>query len=163
MEADGAVILTWRNLVLADETVRRALNGRLSEEASCSLLEHDLLAWVAAAPERGLRMQELADRLGVTPGGLTRIVDRLVSRGWIERDRPSSNRREVYAVLTYDGRRAMTRARAVYLRVLRETLGTHLDEPELAELGRISGKLLAGLAGPTGLTEDPPLRPGSES
>ncbi|MFF0450442.1 MarR family winged helix-turn-helix transcriptional regulator [Streptomyces sp. NPDC004609] len=148
MEADGAVLLTWRNLALADETVRRALDSRLSEEAACSLLEHDLLAGVSAAPERGLRMRELAGRLGVTPGGLTRIVDRLVSRGWIERNRPSSNRREVYAALTHDGRQAMTRARATHLRVLDETLGRHLDRTELAQLSRISAKLLTGLTTP---------------
>src|SRR4029453_1760877 len=44
-------------------------------------------------------MLALATRLRITPGGLTRIIDRLVDRGWIQRDRPADNRREVYATL----------------------------------------------------------------
>ena len=79
-------------------------------------------------------MLTLADRLGVTRGGLTRIVDRLVERGWVGRDRPGHNRREVYAVITDEGARVVQHARAVYIRVLRQTLGTHLDDAALDEL-----------------------------
>jgi DNA-binding MarR family transcriptional regulator len=99
-------------------------------------------------------MLDLAGRLGVTRGGLTRIIDRLVERGWIERDRPGNNRREVYAVLTDQGRQVMADARAVYVRVLGDTLGACLDADDLRELGRISGKLLTalheGVSCPTG-------------
>src|SRR5262245_24721441 len=102
----SAVVMTWRSLHLADSAVRRVLDERLLAGAGCSLLEPDLLAWLTAAPRRRLQMLTLADLLGVTRGGLTRIVDRLVERGWVERDRPASNRREVHAVLTSDGRRA---------------------------------------------------------
>jgi DNA-binding MarR family transcriptional regulator len=140
------VILTWRDLHLADAAVASRLDRRLLAEAGCSLLEHDLLAWLATAPDRRLQMLELADRLGVTRGGLTRIIDRLVERGHVERDRPATNRREVYAVLTPGGHDAFTEARAIYRKVLQETLGKHLDATELAELGRISAKLLAALA-----------------
>src|SRR6266536_667185 len=90
MRADRDVVLTWRNLHLADEAVRRILDRRLARDVGCSLLEHDLLDRLAAEPRRRLQMLELADLLGVTRGGLTRIVDRLAARGWIERDRPAS-------------------------------------------------------------------------
>jgi DNA-binding MarR family transcriptional regulator len=91
-------------------------------------------------------MLKLAAMLGVTRGGLTRIVDRLVERGWIDRDRPASNRREVYAVLTPDGQHAIEHARAIYLSVLQHTLATHLNKAELDELARITDKLLSALA-----------------
>lgn len=146
MPTERSVVLTWRSLHLADGAVRRALDERLAGEAGCSLLEHDLLAWLTAAPQRRLQMLELADMLGVTRGGLTRIVDRLVERGWIERDRPASNRREVYAMLTADGQHAIERARAVYVSVLNETLGDHLSKPELDALARITDKLLGAFA-----------------
>src|SRR6266511_1371892 len=86
------VILTWRNLHLADAVVCDKLNARLAGGAGCSLVEHDLLAWLAAAPGKRLRMLDLATRLRVTAGGLTRIIDRLVERGWIERDRGAPHR-----------------------------------------------------------------------
>jgi DNA-binding MarR family transcriptional regulator len=146
MPAERDVVLTWRSLHLADAAVGRVLDERLLAAAGCSLLEHDLLAWLTSAPQRRLQMLTLAQMLGVTRGGLTRIVDRLVERGWVERDRPASNRREVYAVLTSDGQQAIRRARAIYLRVLKETLGAHLSGAELGELARITTKLLDALA-----------------
>jgi DNA-binding MarR family transcriptional regulator len=135
-------ILTWRNLHLADAVVCDELNARLDEEAGCSLIEHDLLAWLAAAPRGRLRMLDLATRLRVTAGGLTRIIDRLVERGWIERDRPAENRREVYATLTRAGTAALRTARVVYSRVVEETFACHLDEQDLLTLARITQKLL---------------------
>jgi DNA-binding MarR family transcriptional regulator len=141
------VVLTWRSVHLTDRALGRALDERLAAEAGCSLLEHDLLAWLAAAPHGRLQMLTLADLLGVTRGGLTRIVDRLAEHGWIGRDRPASNRREVYAVLTAAGHGAIEQARAIYLDVLRKTLGAHLNSAELSELGRITDKLLDALDG----------------
>ena len=135
-------IRTWRNLHLADAAVCDQLNARLAEQAGCSLVEHDLLAWLAAAPRKRLRMLDLATRLRVTPGGLTRIVDRLVDRGWIQRDRPADNRREVYATLTTAGAAAHRTARVVYGRVIQETFARHLDEQDLTTLGSIAHKLL---------------------
>jgi DNA-binding MarR family transcriptional regulator len=143
---ERTVVLTWRSMHLADSVVRRVLDERLAAEAGCSLLEHDLLAWLTAQPQRRLQMLKLADMLGVTRGGLTRIVDRLVERGWIDRDRPASNRREVYAVLTSDGQHAIEHARAIYLSVLQQILGAHLNKTELDELARITNKLLDAMA-----------------
>jgi DNA-binding MarR family transcriptional regulator len=135
-------ILTWRDLHLADAVVCDALNARLAEQAGCSLVEHDLLAWLAAASGKRLRMLDLAARLRVTPGGLTRIIDRLVDRGWLQRDRPADNRREVYATLTREGAAALRTARVVYVRVIEETFARHLDEQDLITLGGIAHRLL---------------------
>jgi DNA-binding MarR family transcriptional regulator len=158
MPTEREVVLTWRSLHLADGAVRRVLDKRLAADAGCSLLEHDLLSWLTAAPQRRLQMLELADLLDVTRGGLTRIVDRLAERGWIERDRPASNRREVYAVLTPSGQHAIGRARTVYLGVLKETLGAHLSEAELGELARITGTLLGALGDRDPHCPPPPRR-----
>lgn len=147
MPFERDVVLAWRSLHLSDRAILRMLDKRLISDAGCSLIEHDLLAWLQAAAQQRLQMLELADLLDVTRGGLTRIVDRLVQRGWVQRDRPASNRREVHAKLTTEGQRAIERARATYVRLLTETLGTHLDDSELDQLGRITGKLHHALTG----------------
>jgi DNA-binding MarR family transcriptional regulator len=146
MAKPSTVVLTWRNLHLADGAVRAALDGQLSRDANCSLIEHDLMAWLEAAPHCTRGMYELAGLLGVTPGGVTRIVDRLITRGWLTRDRPSRNRREVTVGFTAAGENAFATARTAYLAVLDETLAAHLTERELATLERITSKVLAAVA-----------------
>lgn len=137
-----AALAIWRNLHLSDAIICQELNTRLAARAGCSLVDHDLLAWVDAAPGQRLRMLDLARLLRVTPGGLTRIVDRGVARGWIRRDRPDRNRREVFAVLTDGGRDLLRRARPVYHGVLDDMIAGQLSDPELAALRDVSRKLL---------------------
>jgi DNA-binding MarR family transcriptional regulator len=137
-----AVLTIWRNLHLADAMICQELNARLTTRVGCSLTEHDVLAWVSAAPSRRLRMADLAGLLRVTPGGLTRIIDRTVDRGWIVRDRPLDNRREVYAVLTAAGRSLLRSARQTYAGVLQEMIAGQLDNADLLALLSVSQKLL---------------------
>jgi DNA-binding MarR family transcriptional regulator len=145
MATPPAVLTIWRNLHLADAMICEELNARLAARVGCSLVEHDLLAWVFAAPSQRLRMAELAGLLRVTPGGLTRIVDRTVERGWIQRDRPAGNRRQVYAVLTDTGRSLLRSARQTYSSVLQEMIAGQLGDADLSALLGVSQKLLDGL------------------
>jgi DNA-binding MarR family transcriptional regulator len=144
---ESEMIAVWGNLHRLYSAMRRSLDERLQAEAGCSLFDHDLLTRLDCASDRRMRMLELANRMEVTRGGLTRIIDRLVERGWVRRDRPESNRREVYALITDGGARTLDQARAVYLRVLDRTLGGQLSEDELAEFGNSTNKLLMVLGG----------------
>lgn len=74
----------------------------------------------------------------MTPGGATRLVDRLVQRGWVQRLRLGGNRREVYTELTDAGRAALAPARAAYFQALRECL----PGGDLAEATEATGALL---------------------
>jgi len=145
MAAPPTVLTIWRNLHLADAMICQELNARLTARVGCSLTEHDLLAWVSAAPSQRLRMADLAGLLRVTPGGLTRIIDRTVERGWIQRDRPADNRREVYAVLTSAGHSLLRSARHTYLGALQEMIAGQLAEADLSMLLNVLQKLLDGL------------------
>lgn len=142
MADPNRALAIWRSLRLADSAISSRLNTELNEKAGCSLLEHDLMAWLAAAPRQRLQMRDLADRLRITPGGLTRIVDRLVARGWVHRDAPAHNRREVHAVLTSEGIAALDAARLVYTQVVEDAFTRHLDTGDLDRLTHITDTLL---------------------
>ena len=58
MATPPAVLTIWRNLHLADAMICEELNARLAARVGCSLVEHDLLAWVFAAPSQRLRMAD---------------------------------------------------------------------------------------------------------
>ncbi len=138
----STVLMIWRNLHLADAMICKELNATLVARVGCSLLEHDLLAWISIASSERRRMAELAELLQVTPGGLTRIVDRTVQRGWIQRDRPADNRREVHAVLTNAGRDILRAARPHYAAVLQEMIAGQFGDADLTALLGLSQKLL---------------------
>ena len=99
MAGEDCVVRAWAGLHFAYREMSRLLDERLRAGSECSLSDVDVLNELFCTPEQRLQMLVLADRLGVTRGGLTRIVDRLVERGWVRRDRPAHNRREVYAAV----------------------------------------------------------------
>ena len=146
MAGEDCVVRAWAGLHFAYREMSRLLDERLRAESECSLSDVDVLNELYCTPEQRLQMLVLAERLGVTRGGLTRIVDRLVEHGWVSRERPAHNRREVYAAVTEDGARVLRHARTVYIRLLTETLGAHLDGAALDDLAAGMAKLRAGLA-----------------
>ena len=146
MADEDGVVRAWTGLHFAYREMSKLLDERLRAESECTLSDVDVLNELYCTPEHRLQMLVLAERLRVTRGGLTRIVDRLVERGWVRRDRPARNRREVYAAVTEEGARVLRHARTVYIRLLTETLGAHLDDAALDDLAAGMAKLRAGLA-----------------
>ena len=75
------------------------------------LSTYDVLVQLAHAPDRRLRMSELADSVLLTPSGLTRLVDRLCRDGLVERVRCDDDARGSFAALTERGRIRFDEAR----------------------------------------------------
>jgi DNA-binding MarR family transcriptional regulator len=75
---------------------------------------------IRRAPERRVRMAELADSLTISRGGLTKLFDRLESAGLVGREPAADDGRSVFAVITPEGSRMLRRMWPVYARVLRE-------------------------------------------
>jgi DNA-binding MarR family transcriptional regulator len=80
-----------------------AITGRLQEALASAELPplpwFEVLATLDRAPEQRLKMGELAEALGVTRGGLTKLVDRLIKAGLLERAFCETDRRVSYATL----------------------------------------------------------------
>jgi DNA-binding MarR family transcriptional regulator len=145
MHHDHDLLQAWAGLRHASYALWRALETRLERETGADLPEHELLSHLAAAPEGRLRMVDLAELLTISRSGVTRLMDRLVGRGWVARQQPADNRREVYATLTPAGRAVLARTRATFASALQDTLGHHLDTHDVANLQYATRKLLQGL------------------
>lgn len=141
MTSDRDLLALWRNLYRLHAEIRAALSSRLDEAGGCTLVEHDLMSWLEVDHDRRPRMRELAAMLDMTPGGTTRLVDRLVQRGWVQRLRLDGNRREVYTELTDEGRQVLEPARAAYFAALRDCLDKRLSTGDLATLTGLTGTL----------------------
>ncbi len=77
-----------------------------------------------------LRMGELARRLLVTAGGVTRLADRLEEAGLLCRQPCPGDRRSIELVLTPQGRRRLRAAAREHLRGIDEHFARHLSDDE---------------------------------
>ena len=64
-------------------------------EHNLTLAQYDVLLRLAKAPEPALRMSQIADRVLVSPSGVTRVVDGLEDRGYVKRERSPDDARVV--------------------------------------------------------------------
>src|ERR1700750_1309991 len=89
----------WRSLAMT----HAAVSGRLQEALAAAelppLAGFEMLAAIAASDGERMKMGELAEALVITRGGLTKLVDRLVKAGLIERTFCDTDRRVSYATL----------------------------------------------------------------
>lgn len=126
----------WRAWQLYFETTAR-LTARIEERLKaqgCSLMGYQLLLLLYDAPERRMRMGELARRLVFSPSRLSYQIRVLGERGWVQRRRAECDGRGWEAVLTADGARAFRRLRPQHARDVSELFLTALRDDDAARL-----------------------------
>lgn len=130
----------WHALIRAHSRIVRTLEAELDAEQGLSLPAYEVLAHLSDAPNRRLRMSELANCAVLTPSGLTRLVDKLAADGLVERARCGQDARVVYAVLTDAGAKRLRAAYPTHLRGVREHYIDQLDPAELAAVSEALGR-----------------------
>lgn len=138
---DGREMAAWHALIHAHAKVVRHLEAELESEQGLTLPAYEVLAHLSEAPGERLRMSELATFAVLTPSGLTRLVDKLVRDGLVERARCSADARVVYAVLTPAGRQRLEAAYPTHLRGVRQHLVDRLEPRHLDALAEALGPL----------------------
>jgi DNA-binding MarR family transcriptional regulator len=131
----------WTGLLRTRERLMQALDRELEHEHGLSLAEYDVLVQLDGAPERSLRMAELADAVLLTRSGITRLVDRLERRELIERHRCPSDARGLWAVLTDAGAERLSEAATTHGDGIRRLFLAQLDSDDLNRLTSIWDKL----------------------
>jgi DNA-binding MarR family transcriptional regulator len=122
----------WRAVLNAHSTVVARVEEALVEGGLPPLTWYDILWALRRAPERSVRMSELADSLTLSRGGLTKLADRLEAAGLLRREPAADDGRGLYAVLTEAGEEMLRRMWPVYSRVLRETFVEAISADEAA-------------------------------
>jgi DNA-binding MarR family transcriptional regulator len=95
----------WLRLFAATSVIERAMRRFLRARFATTLPRFDLMAALERAPH-GLTMGELSQRLMVSGGNVTAIVDGLERDGLVRRWSSASDRRTSYVELTEQGRTA---------------------------------------------------------
>jgi DNA-binding MarR family transcriptional regulator len=99
----GEEFAIWAGFVQTHAALARELDTDLRAAHGLPLTDFDILLWLANRPCEGMRMAALADTVLLSPSGLSRAVERLESRGLVQRIPCSEDRRGSYAALTESG------------------------------------------------------------
>jgi DNA-binding MarR family transcriptional regulator len=131
----------WKGMLRAHRDLVTGLDADLERDHSLPLSSYEVLMVLADSPDGRARMSGLADELLLSRSGLTRLVDRLVRAGWVERTPCEDDARGLYAAITPAGRTKLKAARPAHLDGVRERFLSKLSDREIAALARIWRKL----------------------
>lgn len=140
----------WRAFLLAHARIVRRLDEELRLEHDLTLGEYDALLTIAQAPERRIRMRRLADEVILSKSGVTRLIDRLVDDGLVERSACLADARGAEAVLTQRGLARLRAASRTHLRGIGEHFLGVLDPDQLDGLEQSMSTLAARAGGMPG-------------
>jgi DNA-binding MarR family transcriptional regulator len=132
----------WGGFLRTHHALVAELDEDLRREHGLPLTSYDVLVQLENAPDRRLRMSELADAVLLSRSGLTRLVERLERKGLLERRECPDDARGAFAVLTDAGVANLRDARKTHLAGVRERFLERFDEQELRELGQVWRRLL---------------------
>ena len=122
---------------MAHASLVDVLSRELEAECQLPLAWYEVLLHLNWAPERRLRMRELAASVLLSKSGITRLVDRMEAAGLVERVSCPRDRRGSYAVLTEAGRRSFKKAGPIHLRGVSEHFAAHVSDAEARTLANL--------------------------
>jgi DNA-binding MarR family transcriptional regulator len=137
----------WAALSRTYAAVSLRLQEALAQSDYPPLPWFELLDAVASAPDRRMRMGELADALVMTRGGLTKLIDRLVEAGLVERTFCETDRRVSYATLLPAGAEMLAGMRPVIAAEIEAAFAAKLGAREARELRAVLDRVQATACG----------------
>lgn len=138
-EAELVMDAVFATMGLMRGEMRRRHQGELT------MTQFPILRTLSKQP--GVSLGDLAERLGLRPPTVSRLVDGLVERGWVARTQSAADRRLVALSLTEAGTEMMREGRRAGLLKLAERLAV-LDDDEASRVVAAAGLLRRAVAGP---------------
>ena len=133
----------WAGFLQTHAVLARELDADLRAAHGLPLTDFEILLWLANRPCVGMRMAELADRVLLSPSGLSRAVERLEARGLVQRIPCTDDRRGSYAALTEPGIDLVRIAGVTHAAGIRRRFLDRLTPGETRSLKAIWDRLLA--------------------
>jgi len=163
-EQRSTALDAWVRLLRGHATLRRSLSSELQEEHGLGISEYEALLLLARADDGLMRRVDLADRLGLSASGVTRLLDGLEMSGLVEKRKCRSDARVTYAALTAAGRERLDRSSESHLAAIAGAFEERYTPDELATLADLLDRL-PGAAGADGeaCSSSPSPRPASSA
>lgn len=130
-------------LFLAAERLRWRFQDMLATEGDLTMQQYNVLRILRGAGDDGLPTLEIAERMIERTPGVTRLLDRLETKGFVARARSADDRRQVVVRITRAGRDLLARLDAPFDR-LDDTILSELSQAELRTLVRLLERIHGG-------------------
>jgi DNA-binding MarR family transcriptional regulator len=135
----------WRAWLYSAMLLLDRLDRELTRETGISHAYYEILVALSEAPDRALRMSQLADRCLSSRSRLSHAVSRLEERGWVRRQVCPGDGRGQLAVLTDEGFAALEAAAPVHVEGVRTHLFDQLTPEQVAHMRDLGETLLRHL------------------
>src|SRR6476661_8677035 len=113
---------TWLAFIFATRLFWEEVERDLQRDARLPFGYYEILVILSGAPDRTLRMNELAEATHSSRSRLSHAVTRLEAEGWIRREECATDRRGALAVLTEEGLAALAAAAPLHVESVRQHL-----------------------------------------
>jgi DNA-binding MarR family transcriptional regulator len=137
----------WRSFLAATQTLFSAVEAQLQRESGIPHGYYEILVNLSEAPDRSLRMSQLAEASTSSKSRLSHAVARLEERGWVERLDCPTDRRGQVARLTDVGFMALEAAAPAHVEQVRRSLFDRITAEQVSHLAAISVAVAAGEQG----------------
>jgi DNA-binding MarR family transcriptional regulator len=136
----------WLGWMGASRLVDLSLDQQLRRDSGMSHATYSLMAVLSKAPQRTLRMADIAMMTNSSQSRLSHAVDRVEESGWITRSRNPASNREVLATLTDAGYDIIRTAAPGHVAAVRRLVFDRLSDEQVQQLADISELILQALA-----------------
>lgn len=137
----------WRSFLGGTTVLMDRLDRDLRAEHGLSMSEYEILVRLSEAPDRSIRMADLAAALSHSRSRITHTISRLERDGIVTRIQCDTDGRGVTAVLTDKGFDLLATAAHTHVRGVREYLIDLADPADLAAVGRVMEAVQASIGG----------------
>jgi DNA-binding MarR family transcriptional regulator len=125
----------WRRYISVMRLLPDRLNASLSRDHGLTLIDYEVLARLSEAPQRRIRMTELAEGSLLSKSRLSHQITRMEKEGLVRREPCETDGRGFFAVLTDAGWQKLLAAVPTHVADVRESFITPLTREQLLALG----------------------------
>jgi DNA-binding MarR family transcriptional regulator len=131
-----AEMKAWRRYIIASRRLLEALDVDL-EDHELSMADYEVLAQLSDAPERTMRMSELADVAMISRSRLSHRIKVMEKAGWVRREACPEDKRGYFAIMTPKGWKAIVAAAPDHVSSVRSRFLDVLDKNDQKVLAEI--------------------------
>ncbi len=126
----------WRRYIVASRRLLEALDSDLDQH-DLSMADYEILAQLSDAPDRRMRMAELAEISMLSRSRLSHRMKVMEDAGWVRREACPDDKRGFFAVMTPKGWKAIVAAAPDHVASVRERFVDKLSKADQIVLAEI--------------------------